>query len=186
MEHYAHTVPGWFDQGDMAFYKMIVDHAPRLAHFVEVGSYKGRSSSYLAVEIIRSGKSIILDCVDTWLGSPENQRGAPAEDPDVVEGRLLDVFMQNMAPVQGYFNAVQATSEQAARRYANKTLDLVFIDASHDYDSVLADIRMWSPKIKSGGFLAGHDIAHEPVRRAIAATLGQAQVMHNCWFRQAR
>ena len=41
-------------------------------------------------------------------------------------------------------------------------LDLVYIDAAHDYDSVKQDILTWLPKIKKGGFIAGHDYRYDP------------------------
>ena len=46
-----------------------------------------------------------------------------------------------------------------ARSIANNTskFDLVYIDASHWYDDVVNDINTWLPKIKNGGYLAGHD-----------------------------
>ena len=31
------------------------------------------------------------------------------------------------------------------------------IDANHDYDAVVADLRAWRPKVKPGGVLAGHN-----------------------------
>lgn len=37
------------------------------------------------------------------------------------------------------------------------SLDLVFIDGNHDYESVKEDIQLQIPKLKSGGLLAGHD-----------------------------
>jgi Methyltransferase domain len=36
-------------------------------------------------------------------------------------------------------------------------LDLVFIDANHEYAQVRKDILAWLPKVRSGGLLAGHD-----------------------------
>ncbi len=38
-------------------------------------------------------------------------------------------------------------------------LDLVFIDANHEYSYVKRDILAWLPKVRSGGILAGHDYA---------------------------
>jgi len=36
-------------------------------------------------------------------------------------------------------------------------IDLLYIDASHHYDVVCDDIRLWYPKIKKGGIISGHD-----------------------------
>ncbi len=40
-------------------------------------------------------------------------------------------------------------------------LDLVFIDANHEYTHVKQDILSWLPKVRPGGVLAGHDYAPE-------------------------
>ena len=34
---------------------------------------------------------------------------------------------------------------------------MLYIDGAHDYDSVLQDIELYYPKIKSGGLICGHD-----------------------------
>ena len=44
--------------------------------------------------------------------------------------------------------AIQHTPEQ---------VDLVFIDANHEYGHVKQDILSWLPKVRPGGILAGHD-----------------------------
>jgi predicted O-methyltransferase YrrM len=49
------------------------------------------------------------------------------------------------------------TDSRVAAKNITETLDFVYIDANHDYDSVMVDICLWYPKIRKGGILAGHD-----------------------------
>lgn len=182
IEHYAHNVPGWFGLDDFEFYKFSVANAPFTAHFVEVGSFKGRSSSFMAVEIVQSNKNIRFDCVDTWMGSEEHQAGQGFEDADVVRGSLYEAFLANMEPVKGHFNPIKLDSIQASALYRDQSLDWVFIDASHDYHSVLADIKCWMPKVKQGGIISGHDYHHPPIKQAVAETVGSVDAIGNCWY----
>ena len=52
---------------------------------------------------------------------------------------------------------VRMSSLDAAGKFENDFFDFVYIDANHEYDYVVADIKAWFPKVKSGGILAGHD-----------------------------
>lgn len=58
-------------------------------------------------------------------------------------------------------------SNLAHNRIQDESLDFVFIDASHNYDSVLEDLKCWAPKIRKGGIVSGHDINMFGVRRAV-------------------
>ena len=49
------------------------------------------------------------------------------------------------------------TSEEASKHFENESLDFVFIDGLHDYESVKNDISYWYPKVKVGGIISGHD-----------------------------
>jgi hypothetical protein len=51
----------------------------------------------------------------------------------------------------------RAFSVDAARRVADASLSFLHIDARHDYEGVLEDLRAWWPKLCPGGMLAGHD-----------------------------
>jgi beta-1,4-mannosyl-glycoprotein beta-1,4-N-acetylglucosaminyltransferase len=180
--HYAEHVQGWFGGPDFEFYRWCVAQVPSYAHFVEVGSFKGRSSAFMAVEIINSGKQIDFDCVDTWQGSEEHQAGAISEDPDVVAGSLFEQFVKNMSPVAHKYKALRLASLEAATTYEDHSLDLVFLDAAHDFDNVKADILAWWPKIKSGGIISGHDWCHIPIVQAVTICLGLVNTMGNCWY----
>ena len=57
----------------------------------------------------------------------------------------------------GVVDFVQASSIEYADLIENNSVDFVYIDAKHDYDSVKQDLSVWFPKVKIGGFLAGHD-----------------------------
>ena len=209
--HYYTTIQGWSDGIDL-LYKRLVELAPHPqhagyaftgdsftlqpaknapeVHYVEIGSWRGRSTAYMAVEIANSGKNIRFDAVDTWAGSidePEHQN-----DPAVQNDTLYNEFLTNLAPVQQYVNPVRMTSIAAANTYADNSLDFVFIDAQHDYDSVHADILAWWPKVKIGGVIGGHDYNPGPdengvdygVGKAVRELLPEHQPIPWCWVIQ--
>ena len=49
-------------------------------------------------------------------------------------------------------------SMNAVEFIGDNSLDFIYIDGAHDYDNVYNDIKSWTPKVKEGGFIAGHDI----------------------------
>lgn len=174
------SIEGWFDERDARFYTYQVQRAPARARFVEIGSWKGRSSYCLADEIRRSGKAIEFWCVDTWEGSEEHRDAG-----SVTGGTLFDEFLANVAPVRDYLEPLRATSVEAAARFDDHSLDFVFIDAAHDYDNVRADIEAWRPKVRPNGVLAGHDYCRAwpgVVRAVEAAFRGRARVFGSCWY----
>ena len=156
MNHYYKSVTSenWFDY--QKFYSSAVMEFGHGSHFIEVGSWKGQSSCYMAVEIINSNKNIRFDCVDTWKIDTDQSEFWKSISVDTGID-LYDIFLQNIEPVKNYINIVRELSRIAADRYSDNSIDFVFIDAAHDYESVTNDLIAWYPKIKIGGMLAGHD-----------------------------
>jgi hypothetical protein len=149
MEHfYQHLGENWFNYEN--FYKFIAEKFDS-GKFVEVGSWKGKSASFLAVEIINSNKNIELFCVDPWFGG--EQYGLPTSNGDSV----YNEFINNIAPVSHVIKPIRMTSEDASKQFEDESLDFVFIDGLHDYESVKNDISYWYPKVKVGGIISGHD-----------------------------
>jgi hypothetical protein len=164
IEHYWQDP--MFEEGYFTYpnlYRFIVNHFPSNSHFVEVGAWKGRSAAFMAVEINNSGKNIRFDCIDPW---EENQDGQYV-------GNIYEKFMENTKRVSHLIRPFRTTSVNAASTYEDDSVDFVFIDGHHGYDSVVADINAWIPKIKSGGMLSGHDYAWcTDIRKAVHEVLG--------------
>jgi len=160
MEHFYFNVgeEAWFDYWNT--YLRAVMEAKDGARFVEVGAYKGRSSCFMAVEIINSGKKIKFDCIDNWS-----------------LGDTRDEFIKNIEPVSHIINVLSMDSLDAAKLYEDNSIDFIFIDADHKYDPVVKEIKAFMPKLKSGGIMAGHDYAavmdaDNQVYNAVNDTLG--------------
>lgn len=182
--HYWQTIDGWWTEENCEFYQEMLDRFVGSAHFVEIGSFKGRSSSYMAVAIANSGKNIKFDCVDPFTGNPEHQPGQVFENQDVIDNKIYNIFLKNMEPVKDYYSLKKMTSVEAARTYPDQSLDFVFIDGLHDYDNVTIDIHSWFPKIKKGGILAGHDYAWTSplLMKAVNESVKKVRSYGNCWY----
>jgi predicted O-methyltransferase YrrM len=153
MEHfYKDLGENWFTYPEV--YSMVVNKFPTNSHFVEVGVWKGMSAAYMAVEIKNSGKNIRFDCVDTWDIVPTQ-----SDIPETSYDNLYEIFLNNIEPVKELITPVKSLSWDAAALYEDQSLDFIFIDAAHDYESVKKDINAWFPKLKKQGIIAGHDYA---------------------------
>lgn len=52
---------------------------------------------------------------------------------------------------------IRKFSMDAARDFTDESLDFVYIDGNHSFQSVTNDIVEWSKKVKPGGIISGHD-----------------------------
>jgi predicted O-methyltransferase YrrM len=166
MEHIYQNIHGWFSFPNL--YKEMVNKASEGSVFVEVGTWKGQSAAFMAVEIAKSSKNIKFYCVDPGTGeTKDNYPQAYNEHKEVQQNTLYESFLSNIEPVKEYIIPIRDYSLNAVKQFENESLDFVFIDASHDYDSVLADLNAWYPKIKKRGILAGHDFPQHQVKKAV-------------------
>lgn len=170
MQHFYHNIHGWFNFQPL--YQETIDNATHGQNFVEVGAWKGKSSAFMAVEIINSNKNIEFDIIDTWEGSQDET--GHMEDPDVVDNTLFETFCSNLSPVQDYINVIRSDSVEAANIYEDESVDFVLLDGGHSYEQVKADITAWLPKVKKGGILAGDDYGHVDKRHLPKSGLAKA------------
>ena len=134
---------------------------------VEVGCWKGRATSAFKFEIPKD--QFKLYCVDPFLGS--------AEHKEYLQGSSTRADFEKNLRDRGVLDSVSVVekySAEAAKDFEDNSLDLVFIDAEHDYDNVKLDILSWTPKLKSGGIICGHDYPEPNKKNAGFEELAQA------------
>lgn len=122
---------------------------------LEIGSWLGRSTVAMA------RTALVVVAVDPHTGPPYRAEGSTfAEFQDNL--RRCDVADRVVPIVAGF--------ERAAQHLPRGYFDLAFIDAAHDYESVIRDGRYAWSCVRAGGILAFHDyIGQDGVYAAVNA-----------------
>jgi predicted O-methyltransferase YrrM len=135
---------------------------------VEVGVFEAATSRVFCREMDPAGK---LYLVDPFF-------------PEVRVERMLNVsFAQRVAsrsvqPWQDRVQFIRQPSAVAAETLPlQRSADFIFIDARHDYDSVLQDFRCWEPMLAAGCVMAFHDSRPCPARTELGPDNGPVRLM---------
>jgi predicted O-methyltransferase YrrM len=120
---------------------------------VEIGVQRGRYSEFLLAHW--PGRRLIS--VDPWLEAPDAEYVDRANVAQQVQERRYREAVRRLERFGARSEIWRTTSVDAAGRVEPGTLDLVYVDARHDYESVLEDLECWWPKLRPGAIMAGHD-----------------------------
>ena len=124
---------------------------------VEVGVWRGETSRFL----LRSLSDLHLHMVDAWKVYPHQATRSSlknAKQEAFDHARREAARVTEFAPDRRTIH--REDSVQTAASFDDGSLDFVFLDAEHSYESAAADIAAWWPKLKPGGILFGHDYGH--------------------------
>ena len=111
---------------------------------VEIGSYLGASTSFLAAGARTKGGTVYA--VDTWtnLEMTEGSRDTYEE------------FARNTSALSRWIVPLRGLSKDVAPGF-DESIDLLFVDGGHSYDSVRTDLGSWLPKVRKSGTVVLHD-----------------------------
>jgi predicted O-methyltransferase YrrM len=156
------AVKGFLDPKEGRCLLAAAREASRLGPCLEIGSYCGKSTIYLATGCKENGA--VLFSVDHHRGSEEQQPGQEYFDPDLLDPRTgaIDTFRffrdaLKRFELEDTVVPIVCRSAVAARSWATP-LSLVFIDGGHSLESAYRDYNAWAGHIVPGGFLVIHDL----------------------------
>ncbi len=140
------------------------DYLPRLftkmgllGKGVEVGVQRGQFSQHILKNW--NGK---LYMVDTWAHIAGYDDIANEKSPYMHLQCMAQAFI-SVYDFERRAVLIREASLEASKMFLNRSLDFVYIDAAHDYESVRKDLMAWEPKVKNGGILCGHDFVEDGV-----------------------
>lgn len=155
IDHFYKNIEGWFSDLHAKEFSLIIKKIDNNANWVEVGSFKGKSLSFSIVESILQKKNINFFAVDTW--DKDITGPGMAKDKDVISGKLYDAFLKNTKLLQNKFVHYRQESIIASKNFKDNSIDVLYIDAAHDYNSVYDDCNYWFPKMKASGIMIFDD-----------------------------
>jgi predicted O-methyltransferase YrrM len=151
--NYEH-IKGWSSMNDQgALLKEIINlmGGKERILMAEVGVYLGRGTAIFDEVFSERNIDYELMAIDNWEGSIEHKT------QNIVPG--YQQALENLSPISDKVKLIKADSTESANMFDDESFDIVYIDASHEYEPVMADITAWMPKVKNGGFICGDDYA---------------------------
>lgn len=128
----------------------------------EVGVAQGLFSE----EILKCWNPKKLFLVDLWESNSSfpGDAGSPQEwhNKNYIDAnnRVREWFYK-VAPMEMPVQFLRGPSVRMSQYIEDKSLDLVYLDACHSYECVMADLKAYMPKLKKGAVMAGHDFLNK-------------------------
>lgn len=119
----------------------------------EIGVNRGKFSARL----LARWRGAHLLSIDPWTSAPPGEYVDLANVAQSEQDARYEAVRANLGRYGDRSSVWRMTSAEAADRVPPHSLDFVYIDARHDYDSVREDLVLWHRRVRPYGVLAGHD-----------------------------
>lgn len=122
--------------------------------FAEVGVWKGESINFLA-QLVKDQPGVELYAVDLFEQTYTYRDSPLAAEIPTIHQTFEKTLIRG--GTHHLIHGEKGRSHLVADRFEDAFFDFVFLDADHQYEQVLLDLKNWYPKVRSGGIFAGHD-----------------------------
>jgi predicted O-methyltransferase YrrM len=160
-------VDGWLTDREGELCYNIAKNCKGNGVIVEIGSWKGKSTIWLA-KGSKARNKLKVYAIDPHIGSSEHKK---------IYGQVstFEEFKKNIsnAHVDDVVIPIVKTSEEAAKEFS-KPVEFIFIDGDHEPRMVKLDFKSWFPKVINGGIMAFHDTID---------WLGPKKVVKECMYK---
>jgi len=116
-----------------------------------VGAEIGVASGYYSAILCQKNPKLKLYCIDPWLKYYDYRDFANPSTFISMEDKAKKLLAQYNTTI------IKKFSVDAVKEFKDGELDFVFIDGNHSYQYVKEDIEIWTPKVRIGGIVSGHD-----------------------------
>lgn len=145
---------GLIDAEQGAVLGRLAAEVPADQAIVEIGSFKGKSTAFLATGA-KGGHGAHVYAVDPWdlPGNVYGKHGFTA--PEVREAFEAQL---RACRVWGQVTPIRAFSTDAARDWDGPHVGLLYIDGDHEEDAVRADVAAWTQHLADGHVIVFDDL----------------------------
>lgn len=170
---------GWFTKEAAQILGKYLNEETKIV--VELGSWFGKSTRH----ILEAAPNALVIAVDHWKGSKEHNERIDTEKLK----KLYGTFLVNCWDYQDRLIPLKTYTQKGLEEIAEEGLvpDLIYIDAAHDYKSVMADIQK-SVALFPTSQIVGDDWnwgKGKPVRKAVLECANlygfEMGILNNTW-----
>ncbi len=155
VEEAVAAVEGWLSDDQVAMLHSAASRVRDCGTIVEIGSFRGRSTTVLALS---SRESVTIFAIDPFAGG---DRGPQEIEEDLARGeadrsRFRDQLVT--AGISGRVAHIRLRSDDPlAFDGVPSSIDILYVDGAHRYAPALDDIANWGALVRPGGVMLIHD-----------------------------
>ena len=141
-----------------------------LLHLIaEIGSYVGDSTEIFSNHFRK------VYAIDPWKNGYDDSDGSSFTVPM----ETIETQFDGLVKIHPNIIKMKITSSLGSLEFLDESLDLVYIDAVHQYKDVMEDMILWYPKVREGGIIAGHDFqdSFPGCKKAILEMVGTPPIL---------